>query len=163
MVPRRAQPHIPRSVPRYRHASRTSAQPNRHEVGGRPQANGGRGTTPANFALARFPCITGELEPDQTGTRRARKTKGRMPPPPCTCGRHKRWAVRMEIARSQADVVFCCARRGTIRIPVNPPHKGGHSRFLAFQKRCSALQKEVLGRQIKIQTSAFAFGWFVDC
>ena len=61
MVPRRAQPHIPRSVPRYRHASRTSAQPNRHEVGGRPQANGGRGTTPANFALARFPCITGEL------------------------------------------------------------------------------------------------------
>ena len=40
-------------------------QPNRHEVGGRPQANGGRGITPANFALARFPCITGELEPDQ--------------------------------------------------------------------------------------------------
>ena len=31
-----------------------------------------------------------------------------------------------------------------MRIPVKPPHKGGHSRFLAFQKRCPDIQKEVL-------------------
>ena len=48
-----------------------------------------------------------------------------------------------------------------MRIPVKavkPPHKGGRNRFLAFQKRCPDLQKEVLRRQIKL----VAFGWFVE-
>ena len=52
----------------------------------------------------------------------------------------------------------CHGEAPWLRIPVKPPHKGGHNRFLASQKRCPDLQKEVLRGQIRL----FAYGWFVE-